>query len=104
MTNEMFIDALIGFVMPGLIALVNQPTFSPRLKGVIALVSSVVAAVLTEWVRGDLDWGAGLRSTVLVVGAATFAFYRLWWRPTLWAPTIEAMTSPGRTVVRTPEG
>lgn len=99
------VDVLIGMLMPGLIALVNQATWPSTVKGLIAIVVSVAAAGVLEWIRaGGFDLADWRNTAVVIVGAA-IAFYRIWWRPSLWAPTIEAMTSTrGPTPVRTPEG
>lgn len=103
--QEMIIDLILGSLLPALVAIVNQVQWSPRLKGIVSLVVGAAASVVAEWVRGDIAWGADLRDTVIWVLGAMYLAYRAFWRPSTWAATIEAATTPGvRTAVRTPEG
>ncbi len=94
------IDALIGLGMPGVIALVNQAHWSPRVKGVVAFALCVVAAGVTELLRGNThDW-TDWRTTFVVVFGAAIVSYRMWWQPSLIAPTLESVTSREHVEVR----
>jgi hypothetical protein len=92
MDTQTVIDALIGMVMPGLIALLNQRHWDARVKGLVALVSCVVVATLVELFRGDVNW-ADWRGTVVVVTSSALVTYHVWWKPSTIAPTVEAATS-----------
>jgi hypothetical protein len=95
------VDLLIGSaVMPPVIALLNQRSWAPPLKGIIALVACLIAAVVVEFVRGPVAL-TGWRDTAIVVAGTAFASYKLWWQPAGVAPAIEGATSPGG---RSPEG
>lgn len=88
-------DAALGTVMPLLIALVNQAHWPPKLKALEALLLCFAVSALTVWLHGQADWHH-LRNTVLVIGGVAFAAYQLWWKPSTWAPAIEAATTLSR--------
>lgn len=90
------IDALIGMVMPALIALVNQPRWSPMLKGLVAFVACVIVAVIVEAWRGDIDDWAQWRETAVIIFGSAIVTYQTWWKPAGIAPTIERGTSSKR--------
>ena len=92
MSGEMSVDVLIGFLLPPLIALVNQRRWSPVVKGLVALAACAAAATLAEALRAGTDW-ADWRGTALTVAAAAFGFYRVFWQPSRIAPRIEDATS-----------
>ena len=85
--------ALLGTLMPLLIALVNQWRWPPPVKGIVALLVCGLAATAVAWLRGgQLDWHDWRRTALIVTGAA-LASYRMFWQPTQIAPRIEAATS-----------
>jgi hypothetical protein len=84
--------ALIGALLPFLIAIVQQPRWSSGFRQIIAVVVSVIAGVGTVLVSGNFDVQNWLVTLVAVIGAAQAA-YALVWRPTNVAPTIEAKTA-----------
>lgn len=106
MPEGITIDVLIGLLMPGLVALVNQSHWSPRARGVVAVIVSVAGAAVVEWVRSgpfDLtDW----RDTAVVIVFAAITFYKVWWKPSGIGPMVEAATTIGapRAIARNPEG
>jgi hypothetical protein len=86
-------NGLVGFVLPGLIAVVNRRGWSPRAKSVVAFGCCLLAALVTCAAAGDLTpatWGAG----ALTVFAVARTAYAGLWHPTGAAPAIEAATSP----------
>lgn len=96
------IDLLIGSaLMPPIIAVVNQPRFPSAVKGLVALLACLLAALVTEWVRGPIDL-AGWRNTAVVVTGAALVLYRVWWQPSGIAPAIELVTSGRAATVDTP--
>lgn len=86
------IDALVGALMPLVIALINQAHWSPRVKGGVALGVCVLAAALTEVLRGSSDWRDWRNTGVVVFGAALF-LYRTWWQPSGITDTVERATT-----------
>ena len=94
MTNLDLVSALVGVLLPPLVAVVNQPRWPSWARALVAVVSSVAAGGMTAWVAGDLAGMSGLRA-VLVVVAATLAAYRAWWQPSGIAPWLEHLTAVG---------
>lgn len=86
------VDAMIGFIMPAVIAGVNQSYWNSRTKGLVAFLACLVASVAVCLFRGDMDW-TNWQSTFLVVFGGAIATYRLWWQPSMIAGTIEAKTT-----------
>lgn len=87
------IDVLLGALMPLVVAVVNQSHWSPRRRGLVAVVLCVLAASVASLIRGD-NWGDWRTTAVVVVGSALVS-YRVWWQPTTIAPAIEAATTLG---------
>lgn len=85
-------SALVGALMPPLIAIVNQSHWSKAWRGIISVASCVVAAAVTCWLRGDLSAGNYAHS-VLVILTAALGSYHVFWRPSSIAPAIEVATS-----------
>lgn len=86
-------NGVVGFALPGLIAVITREAWSPKAKSVAAFAVCLAAAAVTAAAAGDLTpagWGAG----VLIVFAAARTSYAGLWRPTGVAPAIEAATSP----------
>ena len=86
-------NALVGFVLPNVIALLNQARWVARVKALVAFAACAVAAVLTTYVAGSLVPGDLLFSALIVFGAAQVSYQQLW-HPTGVAPAIEQATSP----------
>lgn len=88
-------DVLIGsVVMPPIVAVVNQSRWPAPLKGTVALVVCLVAALLLTVLRGPVTW-LDWRATALAVCGSAFAAYKLWWQPSGIAPAIEQATPFG---------
>lgn len=93
MSNLVMWTALVGTLMPVLIAFVNRTTWSSGTKATVALVSSAVAGIATAWLNGELA-GRDVIAAVLVAATATTVAYHAWWKPTGIAPALEEATSP----------
>lgn len=92
MTNANAVDVLVGVVMPLVIALINQRHWVPKLKALTAVVVCFLAATTTEAVRnGDTFNVSHWRTTIVLVSGAALASYHLWWKPSTWAATVEAI-------------
>lgn len=90
------VDVVIGsMLMPPAIALLNQAKWNSQVKGLVALLVCALGALVTVFLRGPVnlvDW----RNTVVVVAAAALVSYRVWWKPSGFAPALEAATSGRR--------
>lgn len=93
MSLEM-LSALVGALLPMLVAVVNRSHWPAWGKGVVVLASSVVAGGVTAWWSGQLTGLRWTESALIIAGAAVVA-YRHFWQPTGIAPAIEAATTPG---------
>jgi hypothetical protein len=92
MTVDTSVDALIGFALPLVIALINQWKWSPKVKGIVALLACVLAAVIAVALRGDLNWSDWRNTAVVVTGVALVSYHTLW-KPSTVAPGLERATS-----------
>lgn len=84
--------ALVGFAMPGVVAVVAQSKWQPWQRGLTALGSCVAAAALTAYLNGALNGLTPLR-TALVVAFTAMGTYKTWWKPSGIAPAIERVTN-----------
>lgn len=85
-------SALVGALLPPVVALVNRSTWPKAWRLAMAVVCCLVAAGITCWVRGELNHDSYAHSVLLVL-TATLATYHWAWRPSTIAPAIEAATS-----------
>lgn len=95
MSNLAQWSALVGFLVPILVAVIQQPRFSRPVRTVIGIVMAVAAAVVTAAVEGKLTWNTWATSVIFVVASA-FTTYRNVWVPIGAADWIEAKTSGWR--------
>lgn len=96
---------IVGFGLPLLVAMIQQPKWSNPVRVTVTVLSSIVAGGGTAYFAGEFT-GRSVLSCALVVCVAAIATYQNLWKPTRVAPAIEAATSPGATVkvVRGPGG
>lgn len=92
MSNLAQWSALVGFLIPILVAVIQQPVFTRPVRTVIGVIMAVLAAVVTAAVQNQLTWNTWATSVIWV---ATFAFttYRNVWVPLGAIDWIEALTS-----------
>lgn len=87
--------AVVGALLPLVIALLNQAHWPSPVKGLVALAACVVAATVTEAAQGHLnlsDWPGA----VVLVGAAALGTYRVLWKPSDIADLVEGLTTFSR--------
>lgn len=89
----LFDAAVLGALMPPLVALVNQPAWPSWAKALVALVSCIGVGTGTAWAAGGLS-GIGWPAAVAVAFLATQKAYRAYWHDSGIAPWIEQITSP----------
>jgi hypothetical protein len=87
--------AIVGFVLPPVIAIIVQEKWKPGLKAIVAFGACLLSAVGTVYLQGPdtftLSRWVTASLTTLTVAIAT---YHGLWRPTGTAPAIEHSTSP----------
>jgi hypothetical protein len=92
----------VGAVLPLLIAVVQQPFWSARVKRIVAVVVAGIAGVVTVASTGGLDQfthGIPTLGTIGAVLAASQAAHDLVWKPSTLTDVIESKTalSPAET-------
>lgn len=93
MSLEM-LSALVGSLLPMLVAVVNRAHWASWVKGVVVLLSSAAAGAVTAWLNGQLT---GLRWTeaAFIIATSAVVTYKTFWQPTGIGPAIEKATTPG---------
>ena len=92
MTNFQMWSLIVGFLLPPVLAVVMQSSWSDRLKAVVAFTSCAVAGAGVAYFQGDLT-GKRFVEAGLVVLVTAVATYRNFWRPTGISPAIETKTN-----------
>lgn len=71
--------AIVGFVLPALVAIINREPWTAWVKAVVALVVSVVGGTVTALLSGQFSGSTWLQA-VGIAFASSQAFYHLWWK------------------------
>jgi hypothetical protein len=82
--------ALVGTFMPPLVAVIQQPRWSPITRAIVVIVSCVLVGAGTAALEGQLT-GQRWTTAALIVGTAAVTAYRMFWKPA--ATRIEYATS-----------
>jgi hypothetical protein len=82
----------VGFVSPPVIALIQQRTWSPRVKALIAFGFALIVAAVTAYFNG-LFTVPDIGRLGLLIFLSAVASYQGFWKPTGVAPAIEKATS-----------
>lgn len=90
--NPQAIGALLGLLVPLLVAALKQPGLSPGGRRALAYAASAVVGVLTVISMGQFNL-ADLTSTLLVTIAVSQATYAELWKPTGAAAAVEKRTN-----------
>ena len=93
MSNLVMWNLIIGFLIPNLIAVLQQPGLKKWIRAVITAVVSIVCGFLTAYFNDQLNF-QDIVGSILVVGVAAITFYKGFWKPTGVAPAIEQNTTP----------
>lgn len=93
MSNAAMWAAIVGFFLPHLLAVVQQPGWSQGLRAVVTFLGSLVAAVGTVLIQNDgWNWHDWVSTSLLILVTAIATYHGLW-KPTGIAPSIEGSTS-----------
>jgi len=82
--------ALVGTFMPPLVAIIQQPRWSPITRAIVVIVSCVLVGAGTAALEGQLT-GQRWTTAALIVGTAAVTAYRMFWQRA--ATRIEYATS-----------
>lgn len=94
MSNTGMWSLIVGFLLPPVIAVVQQERWQAGFKAIIAFVICLLAAVGTVLIQvGSWDWHKWIQSALLILVTA-IATYHGFWKPTDVAPAVERATSP----------
>lgn len=86
-----------GFFLPPLLAIVQQPGWTPTVRALVMFVASILVAIGTVYFTDSGAFAADrLVTTILLVMVTAIATYKGLWTPTKIAPAIETATSPKR--------
>lgn len=86
-------SAVIGTLMPLLVALVVRSHWASWLKAAVAVVASLGAGTAGAWAAGQMT-GLPWALAVIAALASSQAAYRTWWHATGIAQWVEQITSP----------
>lgn len=84
---------LVGFLMPPLIAVILRSHWPSQAKASVTVAACLVGGGVTAYLQGYFHGVTLIRAVLLTLGAA-LVFYRIFWKPSKIAPTIEAATTP----------
>ena len=92
MTDFEMYSLLVGFFLPPVLSIVQQSSWSDRLRAVVAFAACLLAGAGVAYFQGDLT-GKRFITGALVVMVTGLATYRNFWKPTGVAPAIETKTN-----------
>lgn len=92
MSNLSQWSALVGFLVPLAIAIVQQSSWPRVVRTIIGAIACVAAAIITALTENKLDWNTWATSVIFVATIA-FTSYRNVWVPLGAIDWIEALTS-----------
>jgi hypothetical protein len=92
-TNVFLWSGLVGVVLPLGISVINQSTWAPRARGLMAFLLCLVAAAGTSYFAGELSDEGDLATAVLTVLVAAIGSYQGLWKPSTIAGSIERATT-----------
>lgn len=93
MQNAEMWALIVGFVIPPLLAIVQQPTWSSTMRSIVMLATALVAGAGTAYFAGVFT-SSDIVTSVLIVLVTGMSTYQGFWKKTGIAPKIEAATSP----------
>lgn len=94
MDNTQLWSLVVGLLLPPILAVVQQPHWSSRVRAVVAFALAIVVGALTAYFAGDLN-GKSLTTASLLVLVTAATTYKNLWKPTGVADAIESRTTFG---------
>ena len=95
-SNLVMWGLVVGFLMPPLLAIVQQPGWTVGVRSIVMFVASIVAGAGTVYFNGGFDFSEPdkIITTVLVIMVTAISTYKGLWQTTGIATKIEIATSP----------
>jgi len=81
MNNTQAVAAIVGFLMPPVIAFITKENWTPQLKGLIAFAVCVLATLATLGYESSVDWH-NVKTLMPIVFISAISTYHFWWKPT----------------------
>ncbi|MEU1800913.1 hypothetical protein [Streptomyces sp. NPDC019937] len=101
LTDAQLWAAVLGYLLPPVIAVVAQPRWTGPVKGLLMLVVAVLDGLGTSYFNDQFS-GKSVVTCMLIAALAIGVAYHTLWRPSGIAPGIEAGTSTGGRVTSAP--
>ena len=99
MSESLMFSAVVGFFLPPLVAVIQQPHWPDWFRAVVGFLAAVVVSLGTLYFTGGLVLsGTGKEWIIfdfLLLLVTSISTYRELWKPTGIAPMIEQISSPG---------
>lgn len=95
MSNLAMWSMVVGFFLPMVIAVIQQPSWSQQVRALVTFGVCVVAGAGTAYFNGDFNT-ADIASAILVTLVTAISVYKGLMGPTGIAPKIEAATSSSK--------
>lgn len=92
MDNLTMWTLIVGFILPNVIAVVQRPSFSKRVRTVVTALFCAAGGAGTAYFNGEFN-AKDIVTSMLIVGVATITFYQGFWKPSGVSPAIEDKTS-----------
>lgn len=92
MSNLVMWNLIVGFLMPNVVAVLQQPKFTSQVRAGIMLAVALVGGAGTAYFNDLFNFGDVVGS-ILIVGVSAITFYKGFWKPTGVAVAIENATS-----------
>lgn len=92
MSNLVMWNLIVGFLMPNLVAILQQPKFTSQVRALITAGAAVMGGFGTAYFTGSFNF-EDVVGSILITGVAAITFYKGFWKPTGVATSIENATS-----------
>lgn len=91
-SNAVMWAAIVAFLLPNVIAVLNQTWFPAWARSLVAFAVAIVVAAVDVLVEGNWSWHAWLTTGLLVLTVA-ISTYNGFWKVVGIAPLIERLTT-----------
>jgi hypothetical protein len=91
-------SAIVGFLLPPVLAVIQQTIWKPQTKAIVAFIACIVASLGTTYFSGTLHFSGEkniemLSANFLILFTVAISTYEMFWKKTTIAPKIESLTN-----------